>query len=111
MSQVKHDSRGILSPHVGRAFGMSLLNVLKELSGSELVLHCGRSATDQQAFVPRLVARGLLDGIASLSFMIEFLVRETDQSGSFWPNALIARQLCDNTCRNLVGDLDDARRC
>jgi hypothetical protein len=34
----------------------------------------------------------LLDGIASLSFMIGLLVGETDQSGSFWRNALIARQ-------------------
>jgi glutathione S-transferase len=42
--------------------------------------------------------------------MIGLLVRETDQRGSFCPKAKTARPLCNNTCRNLVGDLNDARR-
>jgi hypothetical protein len=41
-------------------------------------------------------------------FHVGLLVRETDQSGPFRPKALIARQLWDKTCRNLIisGDTD-----
>jgi hypothetical protein len=53
----------------------------------------------------------LLDGFASLSIMSGLLVRETDQYGSFLRKALIARQLWDNTCRNMVSRDAEARRC
>jgi hypothetical protein len=43
--------------------------------------------------------------------MIGLLIRNTDQNGSLSLKALIARQLCGNTCRNMVSGDAEPRRC
>ena len=48
-----------------------------------------RLRADQLALVSGLTARVMVDGIASFSFMIGLLVRETDQNGLFLPEAFM----------------------